>query len=182
MKGEGYNVVPDVVGVDQPFTQGILEGTVRTIGYQNTDTHPRERGSKVKLAVALDALNSPGAIILSGPLEILQGSYGAVFLSSLTMSVEVYRSQSSILNPLASSSSCEVLQVNGVVVDHGGRIGRVLGLDDDLLFGWLDWLSGQCVNAVDNITNRQSVEDADGNHNRFLLSVDYNWRLVFLPV
>ena len=142
-EGRRINVVPDVVGVDQPFTQGILEGTVRTIGYQNTDTTPVNGAVEVKLAVALDALNSPGAIILSGPLEILQGSYGAVFCP-------VDHVGRGVQKPIQHLESLGVVlvvrgvQVNGVVVYHGGRIGRVLGLDDDLLFGWLCWLSGQC--------------------------------------
>jgi len=74
----GVDIVPNVVGVNQPLAQGVFEGPVRAVGHQYAEAATVHGAIQVKFTVAFDALNSPGAVVLPGPFEVFQRGHGTV--------------------------------------------------------------------------------------------------------
>ena len=125
----GVDIIPVFGAPYQRFAQWVLEWTEGRVGYEHADAIAMNRAVHIPFAIALDDLFCPSSIVTFVPFEILERCHSTVVLP-------VDHIGGGIEQPVFHLESLSIVfimsgvEIDGVAMYIGSRVGRIFGLDD----------------------------------------------------
>ena len=123
----GVYVFPVFLLPYERLSQRVFERTVRRIGHEHAYAVAVQRAVHVELAAALDHMLRPSTVVTLAPSKVFERRHYAV-VSPVNHVGRRVQQPVKHLEAVGVVLVVRCVKINGVVVNHRGGVGRVLGL------------------------------------------------------